>query len=119
METRWKDIYTKLKSKGFDVYSPSQKDGECIEPYVVVKTSTQVGLSEISSEQQLYDIMCYVPKNKYSYLEEFVSQVEAALDEIFPLIRPTHNKTPSYYDDKVKGHMISVEYVNYKKQRRA
>lgn len=118
-KSRWEDIYDKLKEKGFDVYSPTQKTGECIKPYVVIKTSTLIGLTDISSKQQLYDIMCYVPKDRYSYLEHYVSEIENTLDELFPLIRPTHNKTPSYYDDEVKGHMISIEYVNYQKKRRA
>ena len=36
-ESRWQDLYLHLKNKGYDVYAPAQKVGECTEPYLVVK----------------------------------------------------------------------------------
>lgn len=38
-ESRWKDLYSFLESKGYEVYSPGQKDGECLSQYVVLKLS--------------------------------------------------------------------------------
>ena len=117
-DTRWKNIYDKLKQKGISVYSPGQKTGECTSPYVVVKTAGRMGLTEISSSQNLYDLMCYVPLKNYSILDQFVDQVESAMDELFPMFRPMHYRTPSFLDDEVKAHMVSTQYVNYTKNTR-
>lgn len=116
--TRWKDLYDHLKSKGFNVYSPGQKTGECKEDYIVIKDAGLTGLVEISSSQKLYDIMCYVPMSKYSTIETFVDSVETAMDELFPEFRPVHYRTPSYLDDTVKAHMVSTQYINYRKNIR-
>lgn len=117
-DTRWEDIYIKLQEHDIDVYSPGTKTGECTSPYVVVKAAGRVGSTEISSSQDLYDLMCYVPKNQYSTLEAFVDNVETIMDELFPMVRPLHFRTASFYDDSVKGHMISTQYVNWKKNTR-
>lgn len=112
----WEKIYRKLKEKGFPVYSPSTKEGECKEPYVVVKNS---GLSKhptFSSNIEYYDVMCYVPYNRYSKLEPFKESVKKALKELYPTIKESGIETPSYYDDKYKAHMVSVMYENYKKK---
>ena len=59
--------------------------------------------------------MCYVPKTQYSKLEPLVQRVKKAMKGLEPLIVPYGSQTPSYYDDGLKAHMISIEYVNYKK----
>lgn len=117
-DTRWKDIYEKLSEEGIEVYSPGRKTGECTSPYVVVKSAGRVVSTEISSSQDLYDLMCYVPKDQYSTLENFVERVESIMDELFPMVRSMHFRTASYYDDSVKAHMISTQYVNWKKNTR-
>lgn len=117
-DTRWKDIYDKLTEHEIDVYSPGQKTGECTSPYVVVKAAGRTGSTEISSSQDLYDLMCYVPKSAYSTLELFVDNVETIMDELFPMIRSMHFRTASFYDDSVKAHMISTQFVNWKKNTR-
>lgn len=117
-DTRWKDIYNKLRSKGFDVYSPGQKTGECTDPYVVIKNSGRVSSTDISSSQDLYDLMCYVPEDRYSTLEPFVDSVESAMDELFPMIRSQHFRTASFYDSTVSAHMVSTQFVNWKKNTR-
>lgn len=117
-DSRWKDIYNHLKEKGVDVYSPGQKTGECTKPYVVIKSAGRSGLTEISSSQDLYDIMCYVPETKYSTLDPFVDLIEEYLDELFPMIRPVHFRTSSFLDDQVKAHMISTQYLGYRKNTR-
>lgn len=117
-DSRLKDIYDFLKEKGFDVYFPEQKTGECTSSYVVVANAGLTGLTEISSSQVLYDVMCYVPEKKYSTLEPFVNDVERTLDGLFPMIRPVHFRTSAYYDEQVKAHMISTQYFNYIKNKR-
>ena len=114
-ESRWQDIYRHLTKEGFDVYSPGQHSGDCTAPYVVVKDSGTPPYGNFSSAKSLYDILCYVPKDHFSQLEPFVDKLQTAMIKMYPVIRPAHYKTPSFYDDTVKGHMISVPYITYKK----
>lgn len=114
-QSRWQDIFLHLQNKGFEVYSPGIKVGECSSPYVVVKNDGSSRHDLFSTNVDLYALMCYVPKNNYSYLEVFVSQVKSAMKEIEPMIKPTGQQTPSYYDDTYKAHMISIGYKNHKK----
>lgn len=114
-ESRIQDIYLHLKKKGFEVYFPTQKIGECLSPYVVIKDATTSQYLNYSSTVTYYDIMCYVPKDRFSTLEPFVESVKEAMKELNPMIRPTYSQTQSYYDDSVKGYMISIQYKNYRK----
>ena len=114
-DSRWQDIFLHLQKAGFDVYPPSIKVGECMNQYVVVKnngSSRHVGLS---TDDDLYSVMCYVPKMAYSSLEPLVQRIKKTMKELEPMILPYGSQTPSYYDDGVKAHMISIEYKNHKK----
>lgn len=117
-DTRLKDIHDKLTEKGISVYFPGQKTGECTQEYVVIKEAGKVGLTEVSTSQVLYDIMCYVPLSLYSTLDGLLERVESAMDELFPMFRPVHYRTPSFTDDEVKAHIVSTQYVNYVKNKR-
>ena len=114
-DNRWADIYRTLKEAGHDVYSPGQHIGECLAPYVVVKISTGTQYQDFSTLQYSYDLMIYVPKDDYSVLESYVEQVKSDMKKLQPMIMPLNTQTPSYYDDAIKGHMISVQYRNYRK----
>lgn len=117
-ESRWADIYRHLKSEGFDVYSPNQKTGLCLTPYVVVKSREVIDTGVISSVQALYDILCYIPKDSFSKVEIFVAEVSRSMDKMFPLIRPVNTQTEPFYDGTVQGYMISIQYLNYRKMIR-
>ena len=114
-ESRWQDIYDHLKNDGFDVYSPGQHKGECHSSYVVVKDMGAAKIGNFSSMRHLYDIMCYVPQKRFSELEPFVYKVKKSMMGLYPMIKPNHFETPSFFDDSVKGHMISVQYINYRR----
>lgn len=114
-ESCWQLIYKHLTKEGFDVYSPGQHDGECTSPFVVIKDAGTYPVNGFSSVQGSYEVLCYVPKDQFSKLEPFVHRVEVAMIRLYPTVRPAHYKTPSFYDDSIKGHMISVQYLNYKK----
>lgn len=114
-ESRWQDIFLHLKEAGFDVYSPGTKVGECTEEYIVVKNDGSSKHPTVSSDNDLYAVMCYVPKENYSRLEPMVHEVKKAMKGLEPMILPYGSQTPSYYDDSYKAHMISIEYKNYKK----
>lgn len=68
-----------------------------------------------STDVEIYTIFCYVPKNKYSELEGYVMQIKEIMKDIYPQFIPTGNQTPSFYDDDLKAHMVSIDYKNYKK----
>lgn len=114
-DSRWQDIFLNLKNQGFDVYSPGIKTGECVSEYVVVKNDGSSKHTSFSTDVDLYAVMCYVPKNKYSSLEPLVQRVKNAMKRLEPMIKPYGTQTPSYYDDSYKAHMVSIEYKNYKK----
>lgn len=114
-QDRIQDIYMHLKREGFEVYFPGQHQGECISPYVVVKGATNMQFRQYSTVAQYYDLLCYVPKDRYSSLYPYVDSVKAAMKQLFPMIKPAHYGTDSFYDDEIKGHMVSVQYLNYRK----
>jgi hypothetical protein len=114
-ESRWQDIFIHLKNQGFDVYSPGVKTGECTSEYLVVKNDGSSKHSSFSTDVDLYAVLCYVPKNRYSSLEPLVQRVKNSMKELEPMILPYGSQTPSYYDDSLKAHMVSIEYKNYKK----
>ena len=114
-DSRWQDIFLHLKNQNFDVYSPGVKTGECISEYLVVKNDGSSKHASFSTDIDLYAIMCYVPKEQYSLLEPLVQRVKKSMKDLEPMIKPYGSQTPSYYDDGLKAHMISIEYKNYKK----
>lgn len=113
--SRWQDIFLHLQNKSFDVYPPGIKTGECEEEYIVVKNDGSARVAGISTDGDVYAVMCYVPKQAYSSLEPLVQRVKRAMKELEPMIIPYGSQTPSYYDDSFKAHMISIQYLNYKK----
>lgn len=112
---RTQDIYNFLNSKHFDVYMPNQHDGDCLKPYVVVKYDGFAKHANFSTNTHSYSLMCYVPKDKYSLLDTFVADVVNAMLEMQPMIVPNGYASPSFYDDDLKAHMMSIEYNNYRK----
>lgn len=115
LENRWQDIFMHLKNKGFDVYPPATHKGDCISTYIVVQKSTSSRSLSFSTNEDLYDILIYVPKNKYSEIESTLGAVKNAMKDLYPMVKPYGQETQAYYDSEVKGHMVSVMYVNYKK----
>lgn len=113
----WQDIFNTLKNAEFDVYSPSAKVGECTRPYVVVTVGTSAVHQTFSTNVDQYSVMCYVPKMQYSKLEPYVRSVMAAMRCLEPYVVPYGSRTPSFYDDGIKAHMVSIEYKNHKKIR--
>lgn len=113
-DSRWKDLYIFLKSKGFEVYSPGQKIGECESKYIVIKNDGSNAHTSFSTDVDLYSIMMYVPKDKYSELEKYKMEVKTAMKDIYPIFITNGIETSSFYDDSIKAHMISMQYKNYK-----
>lgn len=105
-----KQISNVLKQDDTDVYFPSQHKGECAKEYIVIKMDGAVQEINVSSERPIYTIMCYVPETNYSRLESFVFETKQKMKKLFPLIMYVGNETPSFYEEKIKAHMISFQY---------
>lgn len=114
-ESRWQDLYLHLKNKGYDVYAPAQKVGECTEPYLVVNNDGSYQHVNFSTDRDMYAIYCYVPKLRYSELEPLVQRVKRDMRELYPMFQVYGQQLASFYDDEVKAHYIVIEYENYKK----
>ena len=111
-----KKLIDTLNEDGTEVNMPLQHKGECINKYIVVKMEGVAGNLNVSSERPIYTIMCYVPENRYSDLEQFVYETKIKMKKMFPLLMYNQgSETPSFYDETVKGHMISFQYLNCKK----
>lgn len=115
MVTIWKKIYKHLKQEGFDVYSPGQHKGQCTSNYIVINDGGMTNAESVSSGQKFYEILCYVPIHNFSELEPFVFNAKKSMKKLFPLVRPSGIETPAVLDEDVNGHMVSVEYINYRK----
>lgn len=115
MKSVLKQIYDVLKEQGINVYFPGQHKGECKNRYTVVKMEGAVQSLTVSSERPIYTLMCYVPCNKYSELEEYVNELKTKMKKIFPVVMYVGNETPSYYDEGVNAYMISFQYQNCRK----
>ena len=114
--SRLKDLYKFLKSKGYSVYWPAQHQGDCTSTYIVIKYNGTSGqLANISSRADIYSLLCYVPFNQYSYIEEYVQKVKADMKELEPLFLVYGDQQlPAYFDDANNGHYVEIDYKNYK-----
>lgn len=110
-----KQIYDCLKQNNINVYFAGQHEGECTERYTVIKKGGATTEYNVSSERPLYTIMCYVPKHNYSDIEEYVLEIKKHMKELYPLVMYTGNETDSFYDENVKGHMVSFQYQGCRK----
>lgn len=111
----WDVIYNKLKSNKIDVYTPGQHKGDCMTPYVVVKPQSSMQYNEYSTNVIYCDVLCYVPREQFSTLEGFVSEVKAILKSLYPQVKESHMEFPGFNDDSNKSHMWSIQYEGYQK----
>lgn len=110
-----KKIWDHLKEDNFSVYFPAQHKGICNEEYVVIAYAGSVPLENVSSSADMYNIMCYVPENKYSNVLSYMEKVRDSMRKTFPLLRESGTTTVTFYDESVNGYMVSLEYANYRK----
>lgn len=112
-KTVWEQISETLQRHDIEVYPPATKNGECKKEYAVVKGDGSSQIGGLSSEVHYYTFMLYVPKNKYNQLEKFKQAVKGIVaTELNPMLMPTGQETPDFYDDTVKAHMVSITYRN-------
>lgn len=112
--SRLKDIYDCLKDNQVEVYFPGQHKGECTSNYVVVRDATSVKSLSFSTMIHYYDVLCYVPQQRFGDLEPFLEEVKKVMKQLVPMIKPADSETGSFYDESNKGWMKSVQYQNYR-----
>lgn len=113
--TRLKDLYLCLKSQGFDVYFTGQHKGNCTKPYVVIKQGVSTNYLGLSTNVDYYDILCYVPKDTPTKLQEYIQEVERALLQISPMIKSTNEISAPFFDDTVQGWMSDITCRGFRK----
>ena len=104
-----------LKESGIDAYPPEVKTGECTSNYVVVKDAGSTQFGNFSSDIVYYNVLCYVPKKKYTSLQRYVKEVQLALEKVYPMLEYANSKSAPYYNDEIKAHMQRIEYINHVK----
>lgn len=115
----WQIVMDILNKYGdLPVYPPATHNGECTEPYIVVKRDGGARIPSYSSQYQYIRIMIYVPRNQYSKLDEYQKRVENLIQEkIFPLLLPTGQIESDYYDDNYNAHMRAMLYRNVRRNK--
>jgi len=103
-----------LKGHGIEVKSPGVEYGDVITKFVVVNYYGASSLGSFSSEQVVYDLDVYVPQKRYSELEPFIFEVKQAMEDLRPMLKLNGYESPSYYDDSIKGHVVTIEYSMYR-----
>lgn len=117
-KTVWQIMFETLSNSGFEVYPPATKVGECKSPYIVLKEDGSSQINNYSSERVYYRILLYVPRNMYSQLTVLESEVRKVLDdELYPLILPTGQSDPDFYDDNYNAHMRAFFYRNNRRNK--
>lgn len=113
-ESVWDTVQKALIDAEIDTYPPGQKVGDCTAAYCVLKDAGATNIPGYSSEEHYYDLMCYVPRDKYFSLAGFVAQCKEVMAQapIYPMLMPTGIETPSFFDDTFNAYMISVRYRN-------
>lgn len=110
----WQRTYLALKNGGIDVYPPATKNGQCKNPYVVIKKGGSMQLRTYSTQRDFYDFLIYVPREQYDILSDYEAEVKKILDSppIYPMLMPTGQTENDYYDDNMNAHLRIITYYN-------
>lgn len=115
MVTMIQRIRDNLSDSGFNVYYPAQHKGICKEPYIVIKNNGSIKELDISTDRPIYELLLYVPYNRYSYIETYLYDVKLSMRQLYPILQYRGEEKPVFYDEDVKGYMSSIEYIGTRK----
>jgi len=113
----WKDICDKLTEKGLKVYSPGTKVSDVVEPFITVRYAGGSQESNFTSWIDTYELIIYVPRDRYSLLEGAIDDVRTAMLELEPKLMPTQYNSISttMFDTNISAHYVIALYRNYKR----
>lgn len=109
----FKTIYKHLKNKGFDCYSIGQHKGLCEKEYIVIKNNTPRSLSNILLEEEV-ELLLYYPLDNYSKVEEFISRVKVAMNDL--PYDDNFTPYPIIVEDEIGAYMTILSYSNTRKK---
>lgn len=112
-KSRLEDIMDFLISQGYSVFATGAHKGQVSSPYIVVKPTRANRYLQYSSVIQYYDILIY--GRTLTETNKLANEVDKKMEQLRPMIVCTYNRQEAFYDDDVKGYMISMEYRNMKK----
>ena len=116
-KSRWQDLFVFLQKKGYDVKSPGTEVGECTSKYIVLRNAGQNSLTGFSTDDDNYQIECYVPQQRYSELEPYIQKIKTDMKELYPMMIFTGVVSSSIYDESIKAHYVSITYKNHKRNK--
>lgn len=112
-KSRLEDIMDFLISQGYSVFAVGAHKGQVSSPYIVVKVTRANRYLQYSSVIQYYDILIY--GRTLTETNKLANEIDKKMEQLRPMIVCTYSRQEAFYDDDVKGYMISTEYRNLKK----
>lgn len=114
----WRITADTLLESGIRVFPPATALGECRKEYVVLKRAGSVQLEDYSTERVYYMFILYVPRDRYTMLDELESKVKGVLRErLYPMLLPTGLSNNDGYDENVNAHYRAFTYQNKVRNR--
>lgn len=107
---KWKDIHKHLSGGGFSVYSLGQHEGECTEPYIVLRDNGVTRRQSIEVPE--YELLLYYPMNRYSEFSDYIDNVKITMNRLYPSLRLVEDEQPHYPDSEKRAYMTSLIYRN-------
>lgn len=104
----WKRAYEALKSCGIAVFSPGQKQGKCVSPYVVLYDGGQAAGRTDRTAHAYLTAAVYVPAGQYSSLDTMKRQVASALR--LGTITRTGEETAVTLDEDVNAIVLRMQF---------
>lgn len=99
-----------LTSAGYEVYPiGKQKEGECTNPYVVLKEGQPVETLDSTINKQLYEIWLYYPVKYYSRASKERDKLNNIIKEMKGL-RRAYEDLPFNVDSQKKAYVTKLTY---------
>lgn len=102
------EIFDHLEANGLTVHFPNKHQGECENPYVVVKDMGKFSTNGVTG-RGLIHLLLYVPESNYEATVSLVNQVKGVMIGL-TTVRPTGLETPIIHEDVIKAYSTSIEY---------
>lgn len=104
----WKDIYRHLTTAGFEVYSLGQHEGECKNPYLVLRDNGVTRSQSIETPE--FEVLLYYPMGRYSGFSDYIRRVKGSMNELYPALKLADDEAPHYPDNDKRAYMTSLIY---------
>ena len=112
----FKEVYLKLKEKGFDVYSVGQQVGEFPNGYIVIMEMGDIATSNKVGVIGRIDLYCYYPFNNYS---EVADWRESIIDSVLELrgYKQRYEASNIIVDDSKTAYQFKLSFSLKKRKK--